>query len=314
MAKPEQTDFDSPWKDALEHFFPAAMQLYFPQAHARIDWRRGVAFLDKELQRVTPRAARGRRTVDKLAKVYLNDGHEVWVLVHVEVQGQPEEAFPDRMYEYNYRLYDRYARPVASFGILADARRGWRPSRYRREVLGCEVSLRFPVVKLLDYRERREELEESDNPIAVLTLAQLIVLETAKDPHRRLSGKRYAVRRLRDLGLSQEQREELFRLVDWLVALPAELQLSFDEELEREAKEGTVPYVSSFERRAIAKGRQEGLVQGRVALLAAQLEAKFGPLDEATRQRLAEADPETLVAWGVRAMTAERLEDVFAAA
>ncbi|NLC58500.1 MAG: hypothetical protein GX774_16840, partial [Armatimonadetes bacterium] len=119
MAKPEQTDFDSPWKDALEHFFPAAMQLYFPQAHARIDWRRGVAFLDKELQRVTPRAARGRRTVDKLAKVYLNDGHEVWVLVHVEVQGQPEEAFPDRMYEYNYRLYDRYARPVASFGILA---------------------------------------------------------------------------------------------------------------------------------------------------------------------------------------------------
>ena len=122
------------------------------------------------------------------------------------------------------------------------------------------------------------------------------------------------MRRLRDLGLSQEQREELFRLVDWLVALPAELQLSFDEELEREAKEGTVPYVSSFERRAIAKGRQEGLVQGRVALLAAQLEAKFGPLDEATRQHLAEADPETLVAWGVRAMTAERLEDVFTAA
>ena len=28
-------DYDSPWKDALEHAFPEFMAFYFPEAHAR---------------------------------------------------------------------------------------------------------------------------------------------------------------------------------------------------------------------------------------------------------------------------------------
>jgi hypothetical protein len=40
---------------------------------------------------------------------------------HIEVQGQVEPDFPEPMYVYNYRLFDRYHRPVASFAILAMA-------------------------------------------------------------------------------------------------------------------------------------------------------------------------------------------------
>jgi hypothetical protein len=101
------TDFDSPWKEALEHYFPQFMSFFFPLAHADIDWARGYEFLDKELQQVVRDAELGRRLVDKLARVYARDGEEDWVLVHVEVQGQPEAAFAKRMYVYNYRLYDR---------------------------------------------------------------------------------------------------------------------------------------------------------------------------------------------------------------
>jgi len=32
--------YDSPWKDALSHFFPDFMAFYFPQAYAAIDWSR----------------------------------------------------------------------------------------------------------------------------------------------------------------------------------------------------------------------------------------------------------------------------------
>jgi hypothetical protein len=32
---------DSPWKVALEKYFPAFMAFFFPQAHADIDWERG---------------------------------------------------------------------------------------------------------------------------------------------------------------------------------------------------------------------------------------------------------------------------------
>ncbi len=48
------TDFDSPWKEALEQYLPDCLALFLPQTHAEIDWTRGYAFLDKELQQVAP--------------------------------------------------------------------------------------------------------------------------------------------------------------------------------------------------------------------------------------------------------------------
>ncbi|PKO22809.1 MAG: hypothetical protein CVU38_07305, partial [Chloroflexi bacterium HGW-Chloroflexi-1] len=114
------TDYDSPWKEALEHFFEPFMAFFFPAAHAGIDWARGYAFKDKELQRVVRDASLGRRWADNLAQVWLRDGSEAWVLIHIEVQGQVDPEFPRRMYTYNYRLFDRYNRRVASLAVLGD--------------------------------------------------------------------------------------------------------------------------------------------------------------------------------------------------
>ncbi|HEX5084434.1 MAG TPA: hypothetical protein VFY40_20510 [Blastocatellia bacterium] len=62
----EQSDYDSPWKDALDFLFDSFIAFFFPSAHAQIDWSRGFEFLDKELQKITADAAVGRRVVDKL--------------------------------------------------------------------------------------------------------------------------------------------------------------------------------------------------------------------------------------------------------
>jgi hypothetical protein len=64
------TDCDSPWKEALELYFPAFLLLLYPHIHADIDWTRGYEFLDKELQKIVPKAARGRLFVDKLVKLW----------------------------------------------------------------------------------------------------------------------------------------------------------------------------------------------------------------------------------------------------
>ena len=82
MAEP-QSDYDSPWKEALEYYFEAFMAFFFSQAHADIAWSRGYEFLDKELQQVVRDAELGRRLADKLVKVWRNDGQEAWVLVHI---------------------------------------------------------------------------------------------------------------------------------------------------------------------------------------------------------------------------------------
>jgi hypothetical protein len=52
------TDYDSPWKEALDRYFELFMAFFFPAAHADIDWKRGYEMLDKELQKIVPRPNR----------------------------------------------------------------------------------------------------------------------------------------------------------------------------------------------------------------------------------------------------------------
>ncbi|HTE20367.1 MAG TPA: hypothetical protein VK689_18540, partial [Armatimonadota bacterium] len=71
-AGPPPEDYDSPWKEALERYFPPFLAFFFPVAYADIDWSRGYEFLDKELQSVVRDAELGRRLVDKLVRVWRN--------------------------------------------------------------------------------------------------------------------------------------------------------------------------------------------------------------------------------------------------
>ena len=63
------SDYDSPWKEMLEGYFPAFMAFFFPAAHADIDWALGYESLDTELAQIVRDAALGRRLADKLVKV-----------------------------------------------------------------------------------------------------------------------------------------------------------------------------------------------------------------------------------------------------
>ena len=91
------SEYDSPWKEALEVYFPAFLAFFFPQVYALIDWRRGFESLDKELQQIVREAEIGPRYADKLFKVWLEDGQEAWILIHVEVQSQQDPEFAKRM-------------------------------------------------------------------------------------------------------------------------------------------------------------------------------------------------------------------------
>ena len=110
------------------------MAFFFTDVHEGIDWAKGYEFLDKELQKIVREAEIGKRVADKLVKVWMTSGEQVWVLVHIEVQSQPEQRFAERMFIYNYRLRDLFNRPVASFAILSDGSPSWRPQRFSSEL------------------------------------------------------------------------------------------------------------------------------------------------------------------------------------
>ena len=108
--------------------------------------------------------------------------------------------------------------------VLADEHPDWRPDHHRQALRGCEVRLQFPVVKLLDYRPREEALETEPNPFAVLTLSHLKAQETAHDPDQRYAWKLRLIKSLYRRGYARQDILELFRFVDWLLALPEGLE------------------------------------------------------------------------------------------
>ena len=271
-------DLDSPWKEALEHFLESFLALCFPEVHAGIDWSRGYQSLDKELQKIASDAAVGKRLADKLFKVWRKDGKEAWLLVHVEVQGQRERKFAERMFKYFYRILDRYDRPVVSLAVLCDEQRSWRPDRFVYNNLGCELDFRFPMVKLIDYRRDEAALEQSANPFAAVILAQLKVLETRDVPRLRWQWKLRLVKGLYDRGLKREQVRQLFRVLDWMLALPPELEQSFRTDLERFEEARRMPYVTSIERLAREEGHKEGVAEGLQIAILKVLEHKFKKL------------------------------------
>jgi len=253
------TDYDSPWKEALDHYFEAFLELLFPEVHAQIDWSRGYESLDKEFQQIVREAEVGRRYVDKLVKVWTKDGAECWVLIHVEVQTAREAEFPKRLYVYNYRVFDRYNRAVASLAVLADDDPKWRPDEFRQSLFGCETGIRFRPVKLLDFAAHEAMLETSTNPFAKVVLAHLKARQTHGDPVGRHAWKIRLVRGLYERGFNAKDVRELFRVIDWMMELPPALSKVFWQELDRIQEERRMPFITSVERHGLCRGLCKGI-------------------------------------------------------
>jgi hypothetical protein len=269
-------DFDGPWKEALDHYFEAFLAFFFPAAHAEIDWSRGYESLDTEFRAVVREAETGRRSVDKLVKVWRTSGREEWVLVHVEVQSQHEPNFGERMYVYHYRIFDRYQRVVSSMAVLGDANPRWRPASFGYNLWGCELAFRFPTAKLLDLAADEARLERDSNPFAAVVLAHVKAQETQHNPEQRRAWKLRLIKSLLSRGLTRTDIESLFRLIDWFLHMPPAENRKILDELRESDQEGTMRHMTGFEQLWL----EEGAAKGRAAVEEAidvMLRMKFGP-------------------------------------
>ena len=255
-------EYDSPWKETIEAYFQECLEFFFPEVANDIDWSKKYTFLDKELQKIVRDGSLGRRYVDKLVKVWLKNGKEQWVLIHLEVQSEPETDFEKRMYQYNALLFLSYNCSVASLAILGDDRAKWKPKKYSKKIWGCKVRFKFPIVKLLDYRERWQELEASTNPFATVVMAHLKAKETRQDYHSRKQWKLFITKRLYERGYQKEDVIKLFHFIDWVMRLPQNLETSFLAEIDEYEEDKKMPYVTSVERIGIEKGIQQGIQEG----------------------------------------------------
>ena len=107
----------------------------------------------------------------------------------------------------------------------------------------------------------------------------------------------------------------MFKVIDWLMTLPVWLETEIWQEIETIEEHKNMQYITSVERIAIAKGRVEGIVKGRIEgeskLLKRQLERRFGALPAWAIELLSNASESALEAWGEAVLNAPTLDAVF---
>jgi hypothetical protein len=243
-----------------------------------------------------------RKLVDKLVKVWLLDGTEKWLLIHLEVQAAARKGFPKRIYIYNYRIFDRYDVEVVSLVLITGGSKSYREECYEAKRWGCELTFQFPIVKIVAYEDRWAELEASRNPFALVVMAHLRVRQARGDNEKKYAWKRELIFRLYEQGYSKLEIFAFFRFIDWIIDLPEELAQKLKTDVQEYQEKKRMPYISSWERLVREDGARN--------MLLSLLEVKLGELDETTRKRIHRLKQAELDALGKDLFSFNRLQDV----
>ncbi len=258
-------DTDNPWKELMEKLYQLTMLFFLSEAARRVDWTRDYEALETELRALLPASQTGLKYVDKLIKVWckqtvegevLEEGAQEEEFYHFEVQYEPEEGFEKRMSDYNDVARVHLHNHVISVAILGDENPTWRPEVYHWEKHGCELTFKFRMIKLLDWRGREEELLGHANPIALFVLAHLLILPTKTNEALRAEWKLRLWKRVCEHKMEEQDRSTLLRLIDWMLLLPPERNRPLLQELNDMRKEKPMPFVSVFEQEILDQKQQ----------------------------------------------------------
>jgi hypothetical protein len=270
MIKPDEL-----WKKIIEDLFEDFVAFFMPDLYPDVDFSKGYTFLDKELHKTTHKGKGKKRYPDHLVKVYLKDGTEQWILIHIEVQGYGEDTFPLRMFTYFYRIFDKYQQPVVALCIFIDKNKQFKPSQFKYEFYKTRLVYDYRTYKLVEQDE--DKLTESDNPFAMAALAGLYYLRRGRSIKKTFEFKIKLLRLLLSKGYSKEKIYHLFMFLDTLLELPEQEEKAFQEEVINitggKEKMGLSPLDSPFARKFYLQGHKEGLINA----IQLNIADKFGP-------------------------------------
>jgi hypothetical protein len=88
-------------------------------------------------------------------------------------------------------------------------------------------------------------------------MAHLRIMETRKDDRERLTFKLNLSKSLYRRGWKRREIIDLHRFIDWIMALPGDLEKAYHRELTKYAEEIKMPYVTTAERIGREEGRRE---------------------------------------------------------
>jgi predicted transposase/invertase (TIGR01784 family) len=263
----EHSKYDSAWKTIIKKLFKDFLLFFFPVIHDAIDFTRGVTFLDHELQEIYPDSVMGDRDADVLVKVHLKDNNIKYIAlyIHIEVQGQPRPNFMERIFIYFYRAIDirkDHDIPVISLAILTDDNPKYRPDEYSFSLVGFELKMKIPIIKILDYKnneEMKKKLETTDNPMAMIVKAQLKSFEVkGSDNDKKFEVTKELIRQCYKNGYSDKETKIIMHFFDWVIRLPEFFKDKIKQVIKQVEEEFKMEYVPIW----LRDEREEGIKIG----------------------------------------------------
>jgi len=281
----DRADGDSMWKTLMQLNFDEMLESILPELAARVDHRRKTEFLDKEMKDLQAFMGAGWQAPDLLAKVPVKGGRDIWLALHVEVQGKGGDDFPERMFYYHSMIRFKYLKrkeyeeepesesgegrvttknrkgvvDVVSLAILTARRPKGEPEIFERALFGNELRYVYPTVRLWELDANR--LEKSRNPFDLALLAARRMIDSGRSDNKRIAFLKQLGGLLDERGWTRERCLALYRFIEWALRPLSEEKL---EEYRNWAhKEEKKMYVTVFEKIGIEKGMEIGLEKGK---------------------------------------------------
>jgi hypothetical protein len=269
--KKPKPKYDILWKGMIENVMEDLLLFIDPDIGKELDLERGFEYLDKELAEMYPNPEKpsSTRIVDKLVKVYLRDGAERWMLLHVEVQANNDKNFARRMFEY-FRLFSKYGHPVAAIAVLTGKSGKEMPTVYEDRCLWMRARYEYKTLCIMDYPD--EMLKASTNPFAAVIMVAKESLLKAKGTDEKkdnllLEQKILMVRLLKEkmTAFGRKKTEAILSFLNnYVVFKNSETNRKFmtktDEIFEKKNTMGVIEQLAEIKRQeAIDEGKEESV-------------------------------------------------------
>lgn len=247
-------DHDRLFKELITTFFEEFILLFFPQVHEHIDFHH-LSFLSEEL--FTDVTAGEKYRVDLLVETKLK-GEDGLIIVHVENQSYVQPSFPERMFIYFSRLFEKYRTNIVPIAVFSYDTIRDEPSSF---------TLRLPFGNILHFRFFTVELRKqnwrhyirNDNPIAAALLSKMGYTESE-----RIELKKQFLRMLVRMELDEAKQRLLIGFFETYVQLSDEEEQQLRNEvnkMETKEKEQVLELLISYEQKGLKEGVKKGLQQ-----------------------------------------------------
>ncbi|KMY57444.1 Rpn family recombination-promoting nuclease/putative transposase [Geobacillus sp. FSL K6-0789] len=243
-------DHDRLFKELIQAFFEEFILLFFPEMYEYIDFQH-LSFLSEEL--FTDVTAGEKYRVDLLVETKLK-GENGLIIVHIENQSYVQPSFPERMFIYFSRLFEKYRTNVVPIAVFSyDAIRD-EPSSFTLQLpFGNILHFRFFTIELR--KQNWRNYIRIDNPIAAALLSKMGYTESE-----RIELKKQFLRMLVRLELDEAKQRLLMGFFETYVKLSDEEEQRLRNEvnqMETKEKEQVLELLISYEK----KGKREGAKQ-----------------------------------------------------